>query len=251
MPVVNRLETAMRALLLLDLTSLNADDDVAAAERLCERSNTDYGPVAAVCVWPRFVGLCRERLRHTGIRVASVANFPAGDADIALAIRETTRLVDAEVDEVDLVMPYRAWLDGERGLAQDLIAACRDICGSAVTLKVILETGSLGSAANVAGAAGDAIEAGADFVKSSTGKTAVSATPAAVETMLAVVRQAHRAVGCKAAGGIRSVEQAGRYLELADRIMGSDWATPHSFRFGASSLLDDILATLGERGGTL
>jgi deoxyribose-phosphate aldolase len=145
-------------------------------------------------------------------------------------------------------MPYRVWLQGERAFSQDLISASREICGPRTTLKVILETGSLGSAANIAGAAGDAIEAGADFVKSSTGKTRVSATPAAVETMLAVVRQAHRTVGCKASGGIRNVEQAARYLDLADQIMGAEWATRANFRFGASSLLDDILATLDDDG---
>jgi deoxyribose-phosphate aldolase len=241
----------MRALSLLDLTSLNDDDDDAAVNRLCERAMTAYGPVAAVCVWPRFVRLCQRRLDTMGIRVASVANFPDGGTDIAAVIRETTGLVDFGVDEVDLVMPYRVWLEGERALSQDVIAACREICAAPVTLKVILETGCLGSAANIAGAAGDAIEAGADFVKSSTGKTRVSATPAAVETMLAVVRQAHREVGCKAAGGIRTVEQAGRYLDLADRIMGGEWATPKRFRFGASTLLDDILETLDEAGDTL
>lgn len=245
---MNRFETAMRSLSLLDLTSLNDDDDDATVNRLCDRALTAYGPVAAVCVWPRFVRLCQRRLDAVGVRVASVVNFPEGGADIAVAIRETTGMVDFGIDEVDLVMPYRNWLQGERALSQDLIAACREICGPEVILKVILETGCLGSAANIAGAAGDAIEAGADFVKSSTGKTPVSATPAAVETMLAVVRQAHREVGCKAAGGIRTVEQAGCYLDLADRIMGSEWATPQRFRFGASALLDDILEALDEDG---
>lgn len=241
-------DIARRALPLLDLTSLNDDDDDAAIDRLCARATGRHGRVAAVCVWPRFIGRCREALAGSGVRIAAVANFPEGALDAASAVAEVQAAAAAGADEVDLVWPYAAWLDGRRAVAGDLVAACKAACGPERTLKVILETGRLRSPGNIAAASRDAIAAGADFIKTSTGKTEVSATLEAAEIMLSAIEQSGRPVGFKAAGGIRTTAQAGAYLALADRIMGPDWATPETFRFGASGLLDDLLAKLGVAG---
>jgi deoxyribose-phosphate aldolase len=201
--------------------------------------------VAAVCIWPRFITLARGLLEHSEVRVAAVANFPAGGDDIAAAVSETEDIVNQGGDEVDLVMPYTRWLGGDVTVARDMIAACKAACGARVLLKVILETGDLRAPAKIHDAAADAIAAGADFVKTSTGKIAVSATLEAAEAMLRAIKESGQDVGFKAAGGIRDTAAAADYLALADRIMGANWADPRHFRFGASGLLDDLLKQLG------
>ncbi|HIP77324.1 MAG TPA: deoxyribose-phosphate aldolase, partial [Kiloniellaceae bacterium] len=175
---------AARALGLLDLTSLNDDDDEAVVDALCERARTAFGPVAAVCIWPRFVAQAKDLLHGSGIKVAAVANFPAGGDDIAAALSDTREIVEARGDEVDLVMPYTKWLAGERDLARRMIADRKRACGDKARLKVILETGRLDGAETIYAASGDAIAAGADMIKTSTGKIAVSATLEAAEAML-------------------------------------------------------------------
>ena len=237
---------AARALGLLDLTSLNDDDDEAVVAELCERARTAFGPVAAVCIWPRFVGQAKELLHGTGIRVAAVANFPAGGDNLALALSDTREIVGQGGDEVDLVMPYERWLAGDTPLACEMVASCKETCGERALLKVILETGKLEDPTIIYDATTALIVAGADFVKTSTGKVAVSATPEAAEAMLQAIKDLGADVGFKAAGGIRDTAGAGEYLALADRIMGPDWADPWHFRFGASGLLNDLLAVLGE-----
>ncbi len=242
--------TARRVLALLDLTRLVDDDhDEAANAALCDRARGPWGQVAAVCVWPAFVPLCRARLAGSGVRVAAVCNFPAGGDDVARAADETAAAVSAGADEVDVVLPYRAWLAGRRAVAGELVAACKAACGAGAQLKVILETGALSDADHIAGASADAIAAGADFIKTSTGKIAVSATLEAAETMLRAIAASSRPVGFKAAGGIRTLEQAAEYLALADRVLGPQWAGPRTFRFGASGLLDDLLGRLGQGAG--
>jgi deoxyribose-phosphate aldolase len=236
---------AARAIRLLDLTSLNDSDDAAAVSALCSRALAAPGPVAAVCNWPRVITEARGQQEHSGIRVAAVANFPGGGDDIAAAVRETEDIVNNGADEVDLVMPYTRWLGGDVTVARDMIAACKAACGARVLLKVILETGDLRAPAKIHDAAADAIAAGADFVKTSTGKIAVSATLEAAEAMLRAIKESCQDVGFKAAGGIRDTAAAADYLALADRIMGANWADPRHFRFGASGLLDDLLKQLG------
>jgi deoxyribose-phosphate aldolase len=240
---------AARAICLLDLTSLNDGDDDAAVAVLCNRASTAPGPVAAVCIWPRFITLARGMLEHSGVRIAAVANFPAGGDDIAAAVAETEDIVNQGADEVDLVMPYARWQAGDTQMAHDMIAACKAVCGDQVLLKVILETGRLRAPQKIYDASRDAIDAGADFIKTSTGKVEVSATLETAEIMLQAIRDSAaengREVGFKAAGGIRDTAAAGDYLALADRLMGANWAGPRHFRFGASGLLDDLLAKLG------
>jgi deoxyribose-phosphate aldolase len=248
-PVTDLAAVARRALPLIDLTSLNDDDTPERIAALCGRAVTPFGKVAAVCIYPRFVAQARELLRGKKVRIATVSNFPQGTAALADVVSETRKAVADGADEVDVVMPYRAYLAGDRRAATELIAATKAACGDA-RLKVILETGQLARPEVIAGAGRDAIAAGADFLKTSTGKTSPSATPEAAEALLEVIRahrdKTQRVIGFKAAGGIRTAAQAAVYLDLADRLLGPDYARPETLRFGASGLLDDLLAVLGE-----
>jgi deoxyribose-phosphate aldolase len=230
-------EVALRAIALLDLTDLGDDTTAEAARVLCDRAAESA--VAAVCVWPRFVDLCAPMLRGTGVKVATVVNFPAGTDPADEVGAATAAVVAAGADEVDVVLPYRAWLAGDVGRAADVLAAARRATGERV-LKVIIETGELPDPSAIDRAAMFAIEHGADFVKTSTGKSTVSATPEAAEIVLEAIAVSGRPVGFKASGGIRTLADARTYLDLADRIMDPAWATPATFRFGASSLLDAL-----------
>ncbi len=235
---------ARRVLPLIDLTSLNdaRDDDVAA---LCEKAVTPHGVVAAVCVWPEFVASAREKLDGSGLAIATVINFPNGACDAGASARETKAALEAGADEIDLVFPFETWLAGERETAMSLVAVVRETMGEIGLLKVILETGALGDSVAMAAAGLDAIEAGADFLKTSTGKRQPGATLEAAKALLGVIEAGHQGVGFKASGGIRTTAQAADYLSVADRLLGPDWAGPGSFRIGASSLLDDVLKHLG------
>jgi deoxyribose-phosphate aldolase len=231
--------TARTALACLDLTSLNEHDTPADIERLCERATGPHGTTAAVCVWPRFVALARARL-PVAVRVAAVANFPDGSTDLARALRDTQAIVDAGGDEVDVVIPYR-----ELSCAPSLLSEVRRAC-EGLTLKVILETGELQDEALIRQACGIALDAGADFLKTSTGKAPVSATPAAARLLLqAIARGGHTKVGFKPAGGIRTVADAALYIALTAEHLGS--VTPQRFRIGASGLLNDIESVLSGR----
>ncbi len=235
---------AARVLPLLDLTSLNDTDNDAGIYELCQRAVTPFGRVAAVCVWPRFVPLCRKSLNDTGVRVASVINFPHGRANQDCARAEARAAVAYGSDEVDLVFPYTTWLNGDVKLAANLVEACKSICGPSITLKVIIETGRLSSAENIERASLDVIAAGADFIKTSTGKVSVNATLEAASVMLGAIKSTGGSVGFKAAGGVRQTIQAAAYLSISDNLLGDSWATPDTFRFGASGLLDDLLTHL-------
>ena len=238
---------AARALACLDLTDLSDSCDDARIDALCARAETPHGPVAAVCIWPRFVARARRRLGpgHR-VRIAAVVNFPGGTGTPAEAADEARAAVADGADEIDLVIPYRALMAGDGSAVDATVSAVRAACPTA-RLKTILETGVLGTERLVAEASRRAIAAGADMLKTSTGKVAVNATPEAAATMLAAIRGAGRPVGFKAAGGIGTTAAAGRYLALADAAMGPGWAGPERFRFGASSLLDDLLAVLDGR----
>lgn len=195
-----------------------------------------------VCLMPAFVELAGERRAGTAVRVATVGNFPAGAADAAGAARETADAVSAGAQEVDVVAPWRAWLAGDRDCVRALVVACRDACAGRAHLKVILETGSLPDADCGRALASLAIEAGPDFVKTSTGKIGPGASPDAAGAVPTAVRDSESRAGFKAAGGIRTTAQAGQYLALADELLGPAWAPPDTFRLDASSLLDDLLA---------
>ena len=236
---------ARAALSVLDLTSLNDDDDEARIAELCERAVTPFGPVAAVCVYAPFVGLTRRLLTDTPVRIAAVANFPDGDAEIDRAVREAAGAAADGAGEIDVVFPYRAALAGDDALAGALIGACRRALGDGVTLKVILETGLLPDAATIARCAHIAVNEGADFLKTSTGKRGPGASLTAIALFCEAIRCEDRPLGCKASGGIRTVAQAAPYLDLVGRLLGADAVAPDRLRIGASSLLDDVLTILG------
>jgi deoxyribose-phosphate aldolase len=250
MTAANELQLAARtALACLDLTSLNDADTEADVARLCERAQGPHGAVAAVCVWPRFAAFARAQLpAHIG--VAAVANFPDGSADVARAVRDTAAIVQAGAQEVDVVLPFAALMAGRAGAASQLLQAVRLACDG-LSLKVILETGVLADAALIATACRIALDSGADFLKTSTGKTAVSATPMAARVMLQAIAaspQAAGRVGFKASGGIRTVADAAVYIDLCTELLGPQAVAPARFRIGASSLLNHIEAVLGGHG---
>ncbi len=243
-------DIAARTLPLLDLTTLGDTDSEADVRALCAKANSPYGHVAAVCVWPRFVATAKLVVNSNNVNIAAVANFPEGSTDIDRAVADTKEILAAGGTEVDLVFAYQSWKDNNRELAPWIISECKKICGSKAKLKVILETGELSTPDLIHSASIAAIRSGADFIKTSTGKTQVSATLAAAEVMLKAIKETGSQCGFKASGGIRDAKTAGEYLALADTIMGSNWVSPETFRFGASGLLDDLWNILGGGQGS-
>lgn len=237
-------EAARLALASLDLTSLNDADTPADIDALCRRAQGPYGAVAAVCVWPRFVAQARAAL-PAAIKVAAVADFPDGALDLARAQTDVAEILAAGGDEVDVVLPYRALMKGEHTEVAEFLAEVRH-ASQPLTLKVIIESGELKTPALIADATRLALAAGADFIKTSTGKTPVSATPEAARVILAeIAGSGMSAAGFKASGGIRTVVDAQLYLQLAADKLGAAALNPRRLRFGASGLLNDIEAVLG------
>lgn len=241
-------DTARTALACLDLTSLNDGDDNAAITALGAKAAGPAGRPAALCVWPRFVAAAKASA-PAGVRVAAVANFPAGGLDVAAAVADTRAIVDAGADEVDLVLPWRALQAGDATGATAVVVAVRAACAGR-TLKLILESGDLATPALIAQASRIGLDAGVDFLKTSTGKTRTGATPEAARLMLQAIADhpCGAAVGFKASGGIRKVADAAVYIALVREILGADAANPNRLRFGASGLLGDIEAVLCGNG---
>lgn len=237
-------ELARHAISLLDLTDLTDDCTPEAIDSLCERA-ARHG-TAAVCVWPDFVAQSSAALAGTGVRVATVVNFPSGDERPFAVGLVTERALADGAHEIDMVLPYRAFAAGDRGQPAAMLQRVRRITEGNALMKVILETGEMADLDTVEDAARYAIEHGADFVKTSTGKSAVSATLPAAERMLEVIAASGRTVGIKPAGGIGTADAAGEYIALAERIMGAGWVRPSTFRFGASGLLNALLIAAGE-----
>jgi deoxyribose-phosphate aldolase len=249
---MNELQTvAQRALTLMDLTTLNTDDTEERVIALTKSASTPFGSTAAICIYPQFISVAKATLGSQGsaaIKIATVTNFPHGNADVAVAVAETVAAVKLGADEVDVVFPYRALIAGDAEVGFELVSQCKKACGDSVQLKVIIEVGELKTEALVKHASRISIKAGADFIKTSTGKVAVNATPEFARMMLDVIREfrdTHK-VGFKAAGGVKSAEDALIYMEMAEQIMGKEFVSPDFFRFGASSLLNNLLITLGE-----
>lgn len=239
-------ELARRAITLLDLTELSDTASEADIRALCEKARGHDGipPVAAVCVWPRHVALARGLLAGTGIRVATVVNFPGGEETVDLVVAATAEALQAGADEIDLVLPWRAFLAGDTARAEAMVRAVRDAVPAGRRLKVILESGTYPDVGQVRAAARLAIQAGAHFVKTSTGKTGTGATPEAARAMLEAILASPRAVGLKPSGGIRTLDDARAYLALAEDILGPGWATADTFRFGASGLHAALIAAI-------
>lgn len=237
-------QVALRAIPLIDLTDLSDDGTPAQMDALVARALALPMPVAALCIWPAFVAQARAALGPSSIKLATVVNFPQGGEDVAAACAQTQAALADGADEIDLVLPWRALVAGRDDMARNMVRGVARALSPAAQLKVIIESGELPDARMIARASRLAIDEGANFIKTSTGKTAVSATPGAARIMLGVIREAGANVGFKASGGLRTLAQAREYLALADEILGSDFVSPAHFRFGASSLLDPLLAAL-------
>ena len=242
------LELAVR---MMDLTTLEGADTPGKVAALASKAmrpdpvDRTVPPVAAVCVYPNLVPVARERLDGSPVKVASVATgFPSGQYPTELKLADVKAAVELGADEVDMVIDRGAFLSGRYAKVYDEIVRVKEACGE-VHLKVILETGELGTYDNVRRASLLAMAAGADFIKTSTGKMQPAATLPVTLVMLEAIRDVHeetgRTIGMKPAGGIRYAKQAVQYLVLLHETLGPDWMTPDLFRFGASSLLNDVL----------
>lgn len=242
----DRAEIARKALPMLDLTDLSDECTPEAITDLTRRARTAFGPVAAVCIWPKFVAQAARELSGSPIKIATVVNFPTGIEVASKVIETTEKAVEDGANEIDMVVPWPALLEGHPENISARVARVRRAAGDSV-VKAIIESGMLAKPDLIREATLGAIDGGAEFVKTSTGKVPINATPEAARVMLEEIASAKRLVGFKAAGGIKTVADAEIYLDLADQIMGEDWATPSTMRFGASSLLDDLIAALEGR----
>ena len=239
---------------MIDLTTLEGMDTEGKVRQLCYKAKhlhdslSGIPPVAAVCVYPTFVKLAKRELAGTGINVASVATaFPSGHSTRSIKISDTKYAVREGADEIDMVISRGRFLSGDYNFVFDEIAAVKEACGDA-HLKVILETGELNTLDNVRRASEIAMYAGADFIKTSTGKISPAATMPVTLVMLEAIRdyffKTGKMIGMKPAGGISKAKLALHYLVMVKETLGSAWLTPEWFRFGASSLANDVLMQL-------
>ena len=231
---------------LIDLTSLNEGDTEENLIPFFKKAESVFGHVAAVCIYPKFVRLAKTFFLNTPVKVATVINFPKGTSSIETVLIEINQALQDGAQEMDVVFPYLRYLEGDKKYARSFVAACRAASSDDILLKVILETGALQDPALISEACWDVFSAGADFVKTSTGKMETGATRSAAEAMLSVIKEksmhSQKRLGLKISGGIRDVQQAAQYIELAQTIMGKEWVTKDTFRIGASKLVDEILA---------
>jgi deoxyribose-phosphate aldolase len=239
------------AVRMMDLTTLEGQDTPGKIAALTSKairpdpSDASVPSVAAVCVYPNLVLAALERVRGSSVKVASVATaFPSGQSPTNLKVAEVREVVEIGADEVDMVIDRGAFLSGRYAKVYDEIVQVKEACGKA-HLKVILEVGELGTYDNVRRASLLAMAAGADFIKTSTGKLPAAATLPVTLVMLEAIRDVHeetgRKVGMKPAGGIRQAKQAVQYLVQLYETLGAEWLTPDLYRFGASTLLNDVL----------
>jgi deoxyribose-phosphate aldolase len=243
------------AISMVDLTTLEGADTAGKVRALCSKAvrpdptDLTVPSVGAICVYNDMVGVARKHLDAIGgehVPVAAVSTaFPSGRASMEVKIQDTQDAIDAGAEEIDMVIDRGAFLSGQYGLVFDEIVKIREVCGDRAHLKVIFETGELVTYDNVRKASYLAMLAGADFIKTSTGKVAPAATPPVVLVMLEAVKDFHtmtqRRIGVKPAGGIRNTKDAIKQLVLVNETAGSEWLTPEYFRIGASALLNDLL----------
>ena len=239
---------------MMDLTTLEGKDTAGKVRQLCQKAmhpldnDASIGPCAAICVYPNHVATAKAALAGSTVKVASVATaFPSGQSPLDIKLDDVRRAVEFGADEIDMVIDRGAMLVGDYAKVYDEIAATKEACGAA-HLKVILETGELGSYDMIRKASEIGIAAGGDFIKTSTGKIQPAATPPVTLLMLETIRDHYyatgRRIGMKPAGGVRTAKQALHYLVLLKETLGDAWLTPDLFRFGASALLNDVLMQL-------
>jgi deoxyribose-phosphate aldolase len=248
-----------KAISFIDLTTLEGNDTFEKVGDLCDRAinpsnEKDVPTCAAICIYPRFVDFVMNKLAGTNIKTASVATaFPSGQVPIELKIQEVKYCIEQGADEIDMVISRGEFLSNNYKLVSDEISKISDLCkagrdGKTIHLKVILETGELKTAENIYLASVLAINAGADFIKTSTGKISPAATPEAAFVMLKVISDHYnktgKRIGFKPAGGIRTSDEALQYISMVKNILGDDWLKPELFRIGASSLLNNLIGDL-------
>jgi deoxyribose-phosphate aldolase len=242
---------------LLDFTSLNVSDTSATIEDICEKVNNyqfvfpDLPCIAAVCVYPRFISLLKKKLELPSIKIVSVAGgFPSSQSTTAVKLAEVKEAIEAGADEIDIVMPHGEFLRGNKNYIMDETAAIKEIMGDK-RLKIIIESGLLPDPEMVYDASILAMEAGADFIKTSTGKEKASASLEAVYVMSHAIKNFHHAtgkiVGIKPAGGIATVKDALAYYSLVELLLGPQWLLPETFRIGASRLANNLLSEVEGR----
>ncbi len=238
----------------LDLTSLEGSDNSEKIISVCRKaagfslSGNSIPNVAAVCFYPPFVRLARKELEHSGVKVASVAGgFPAGQTSLKIKVEEVKWAINEGAEEIDMVISRGKFLSGEYNEVHDEIAVIKEACGS-VHLKVILETGELQTIENIRKASEIALNAGGDFIKTSTGKTSPAATPEAfivmLDTILEFYDKTGQKRGIKPAGGIAETNQAILYLNLLRVVLGNEWGKKDFFRIGASRLADNLIKSI-------
>lgn len=246
-------QLSQQILPLIDLTSLNDTDTEANITALCKKAYRDpLHHVAAVCVYPSFVKLAVSLLADKPVKIATVANFPHGEDSLDEVIRSIEQSIQSGADEIDVVLPYKRYIQSHQvdaeAEARHFVQACKTACGDTILLKVILETGAIQDPQLLTSLCRAAILGGADFLKTSTGKMKIGATIEAAATILFAIKllnkEVKRSVGLKVSGGIRDLKQATEYIELVQRMMGPQWLSPKTFRFGASQLLDVVLENL-------
>ena len=250
----SKLQALELAVRMMDLTTLEGADTPGKVAALAAKAiqpdpaDVSVPSCAAVCVYPNLVPTAVERVRGSGVKVASVATaFPSGQSPLAVKLRDVEEVVAFGADEIDMVIDRGAFLSGRYAKVYDEIVRVKEASGAA-HLKVILETGELGTYDNVRRASLLAMAAGADFIKTSTGKLPKAATLPVLLCMLEAIRDVHdetgRTVGFKPAGGVRAAKNAIQHLVLVHETLGPDWLTPDRYRIGASSLLNDVLMQL-------
>ena len=248
---INALKTVLS---MIDLTTLEGKDTPEKVKQLCYKARhlddsiQGFPNVAAVCVYPTLVGVAKKELKGSGIKIASVATaFPSGQSTLEVKISDTKFAVSEGADEVDMVISRGKFLEGEYNFVFDEIAAVKQACGKA-HLKVILETGELDTLDNVRKASDIAMHAGTDFIKTSTGKISPAATMEVVYVMLNAIKDFYKKtgikIGMKPAGGISTAKKSLQYLVMLKETLGDEWMNKDLFRFGASSLANDILMQL-------
>lgn len=232
---------------LIDLTTLNEPanwQDVVALHQLAHSEGVlvDNQTVAALCIWPQFVAALAELKQSSPYKIATVINFPNGQSDVESCQRQMEQAITSGADEIDLVIPYQDVLRGELVSTANLVECGAEVCAGQTQLKVIIESGCLHTEKHIKTVSEICIENGTDFLKTSTGKVPVNATLDAARYMLETIKSSGLDIGFKASGGISTMAQALTYIDLAKSLMGKTWVVPENFRFGASSLLRNLIA---------
>lgn len=257
-----KMEGLKKVLSMIDLTTLEGADTEGKVKQLCYKAmhlhdaHPGLPTVAAVCVYPEMVAVAKKALGNSAVKVASVSTaFPSGQAKHEVKILDTKQALDAGADEIDMVISRGKFLQGDYAFVYDEIAAIKALCGKKARLKVILETGELGSLDRVRLASDIAIQAGADFIKTSTGKISPAATMPVTLVMLEAIRDHYFKTGemiaMKPAGGISTAKSALHYLVMVKETLGDEWLDPHWFRFGASRLANDVLMQIVKQSSGL